>query len=584
MDLSLLKIIGPIDNVQLADGSTFPFTPSTPLYPEWNVASLPHVSDTVNREVQTNLLNLAAKKDLSGQIWENCDSWECSDNQTEASCFQDCMDSILPCGLTPEVATGASIASTQGKFEGWRTTLSYMPVRNMQHSIDFLSDDDVPGQFRCARAGEVADAVVCPPGHFKREPEDIKTSCEQIGLDCFEFQCLCSPCVRAYDVDFTWVSSERPACPKFSVCGSVEQTKSIQFKAVDNKKRSNITVVATVLDDNERHVLDRMVDPDHMAPFQYFFQYDAVEQPPGVVILEVSVDGEQISESPFRLEILDRDCQEDTGDVLKVPDDLGKCVCRAGAFTIRGGSCVRTLVVLPSIFVPLLLIAGLFVRAYVRKKRRQAEAIWRIDPSELVFDQNPVILGRGTFGMVIKADFRGTPVAVKRVLPPQPSKPTTLMTTKGRKSLRKSVCGRRKEGGPEQPALQDDLFSDDEFLAESESSSDDEHGSNRLRRSRSFGGTASFTSRSMSIRSLLSGESSIPTQDYDQMKHEFVQEMSLLSKLRHPSITTVMGAIVATGTEPMMVMVCVRHCAQSTLTDVSPGVDGSRVTVRSVEE
>ena len=34
----------------------------------------------------------------------------------------------------------------------------------------------------------------------------------------------------------------------------------------------------------------------------------------------------------------------------------------------------------------------------------------------------------------------------------------------------------------------------------------------------------------------------------------FVEEIRLLSKLRHPSITTVMGAVISSTSEPMLVM------------------------------
>jgi len=36
---------------------------------------------------------------------------------------------------------------------------------------------------------------------------------------------------------------------------------------------------------------------------------------------------------------------------------------------------------------------------------------------ELKFDEPPEIIGRGTFGLVLKAEYRGTEVAVKRVMP-----------------------------------------------------------------------------------------------------------------------------------------------------------------------
>ena len=40
-----------------------------------------------------------------------------------------------------------------------------------------------------------------------------------------------------------------------------------------------------------------------------------------------------------------------------------------------------------------------------------------MDFKELRFDEPPEIIGRGTFGLVLLANYRGTEVAVKRVLP-----------------------------------------------------------------------------------------------------------------------------------------------------------------------
>lgn len=41
---------------------------------------------------------------------------------------------------------------------------------------------------------------------------------------------------------------------------------------------------------------------------------------------------------------------------------------------------------------------------------------WEVDPTELDFS-NSVIIGKGSFGEIVKASWRGTPVAIKRILP-----------------------------------------------------------------------------------------------------------------------------------------------------------------------
>ena len=75
--------------------------------------------------------------------------------------------------------------------------------------------------------------------------------------------------------------------------------------------------------------------------------------------------------------------------------------------------------VLPSVFV-LSLVGFLYLR-YIRKKH---DGQWSIAMKELKFWEPIELLGRGSFGMVVKAEYRGTFVAVKRVFPPSSSKPT----------------------------------------------------------------------------------------------------------------------------------------------------------------
>jgi len=42
--------------------------------------------------------------------------------------------------------------------------------------------------------------------------------------------------------------------------------------------------------------------------------------------------------------------------------------------------------------------------------------------------------------------------------------------------------------------------------------------------------------------------------EHSRLKREFITEMRLLSRLRHPCITTVMGAVIAPRADPMLVM------------------------------
>eukprot|EP00588_Corethron_pennatum_P022495 CAMPEP_0194328756 /NCGR_PEP_ID=MMETSP0171-20130528/45879_1 /TAXON_ID=218684 /ORGANISM="Corethron pennatum, Strain L29A3" /LENGTH=323 /DNA_ID=CAMNT_0039089225 /DNA_START=138 /DNA_END=1106 /DNA_ORIENTATION=+ len=66
------------------------------------------------------------------------------------------------------------------------------------------------------------------------------------------------------------------------------------------------------------------------------------------------------------------------------------------------------------LLVILLAIALFFV---CRDKRRLGELAWKLKISDLKFSEPPKNIGRGTFGWVVLADYRGKQVAVKRVQP-----------------------------------------------------------------------------------------------------------------------------------------------------------------------
>jgi hypothetical protein len=141
---------------------------------------------------------------------------------------------------------------------------------------------------------------------------------------------------------------------------------------------------------------------------------------------------------------------------------------------------------LPAVIVPLiavLLVAAVYL--YVDHKKRRAESVWIIQRSELVFRNPPEVLGIGTFGLVLLAEYRGTQVAVKRVLPPR--------------NVPKESSSKTYPGPKQEAPLQ----------------------WNNLSQGPSLGRSAK--------------------RQHARMKADFIDEMRLLSKLRHPCITTVMG-------------------------------------------
>lgn len=94
-------------------------------------------------------------------------------------------------------------------------------------------------------------------------------------------------------------------CDKMSLCGVVEQTKDIDFILYDNLERDDASVSVLMHVGAEESILSLR----KIQPFMYEFGFSRNER--GVAILEIYVDGVQSPESPVRVEITARDCNDD---------------------------------------------------------------------------------------------------------------------------------------------------------------------------------------------------------------------------------------------------------------------------------
>lgn len=432
IDKSQLKIINGF--YPDLEGEQFPFESSTILYPEWNLASLSHVANDVALAVQDAMLAIRDHAAVGAEIDACYVDRNCT---TNVICQQSCIDQVQlsvvddatndlfqRCDTTPALASLALAAKKSGKYAGWRSTLSYMELRNMQEETNFIRKNSETGINACIRSARIVDAVVCPPGHFRKSDDQVLNGCTDAGLDCGDFQCLCKPCEEAFDVDVAPINAINvvegnglgTACPKFAICGQVSQADSLVFRAIDNKEREDAEVKVRVYRDNGKEYLE--VKKSHDFNFTYYFEFDAFETKLGTVIFEVFVNEEQIPESPFRLEVTERQCAQETGDAYMEADDLGNCVCQSGSHDF-GGKCVPNSVLIPSTVIPLVLIVAVLVYLYVEHKKKQGDSVWSVKEEELTFSDPVQILGRGTFGLVLLAEYRGTQVAVKRVIPPK---------------------------------------------------------------------------------------------------------------------------------------------------------------------
>lgn len=205
---------------------------------------------------------------------------------------------------------------------------------------------------------------------------------------------------------------------------------------------------------------------------------------------------------------------------------------------------------------------GAFV--YTKTRYNQADSIWSVKIEELHFDDPPTIVGRGTFGLVLLAQYRGTEVAIKRVIPAKekqnPSREIFNPTASSSVDL---------EAGREHATRRVSFVQQGVIGEDSGNHTQRKTSIEHIDQRRASIGSQSLRRGSMQMNSSGSRKthhgvyrflSTIGGQDeHTTLRKDFIREMRLLSKLRHPCITTVMGAVLDGVHEPMLVMEYMDH-------------------------
>eukprot|EP00980_Cylindrotheca_fusiformis_P023031 scaffold10066_cov100-Cylindrotheca_fusiformis.AAC.8 len=192
--------------------------------------------------------------------------------------------------------------------------------------------------------------------------------------------------------------------------------------------------------------------------------------------------------------------------------------------------------------VVIVLVAALGMLFFFERKRRQTDALWYIKKEELKFTDPPEIIGRGGFGLILKAEYRGTEVAVKRVLPPRQGEGGWKLkgvTDTGSMESSEDPQTKKQDVGKQHLGIRS--VSDEGSISQSMSST-----SVLQPTATRVGGTPTIAIASSEI-------------SRSQLRKDFIKEMRVLSKLRHSCIATVMGAVLERGSEPMLIMEYMDH-------------------------
>lgn len=274
--------------------------------------------------------------------------------------------------------------------------------------------------------------------------------------------------------------------------------------------------------------------------------------------------------------------------------DIDKCQIHRADMDILDPSICRkyddnnfgTSVLLPAILVPafaILVAVALYV--YYDHKKKRNDSVWLIKKDDLEYHDPPEVLGHGTFGLVLLAEYRGTQVAVKRVIPPKNSTAKNATQTTKIFEAEDFDFNHADENAPSSMGLRsgslnvtDRTLTTKKFQRLSSNLSSVEEGMPLQQQEVVFpipvdipeeGPNASTDL--LSVKSPSSSSSQARTNkksvfgarvrkylgfkdEYDLLKDDFVHEMRHLSKLRHPCITTVMGAVISKTQDPKLVM------------------------------
>ena len=541
----------------------FQFNSSTQLYPEWPVAALPHIDVATQKAVATALFAMDYRLDPQ--------------NYTKLA----------------QVAT-------------FTPPLPYSSLRDMHRQLGWIVNGS------CLTSIDTYDTVVCSAGTFRKSRAVVNASCAALNVTCKAgYDCLCGPCGTVPATELSvYVAGVAPPCAKLTTCAEVPQRAGTTVTLRDNWFGDARVALGVPPVPSVDFRFNGAAKPDapwlpaaQSAQDGSAWSLDFPTPERGFALLEARAGGVALPDSPFVISIVEPVCVGANEEA----DPTGICICSAG-FARSGDSCK----LLSHEINVAATIGGtvgggtLFIVTVVTLvwwMRVRAEAIWRIPLSAIQFADPPEILGRGTFGLVVRGTYRGTTVALKRTLPPEPASQAALdssMVSAGAvPQHRRSHRGSSAKQLQLQQLAQFDLT----IMKEDEDSTKPGHPRGSRRASAIGRGStvslekvevvlahpmtltaeaaaastrqdalvaAAVSSSGVAAGGFQQGEASSGSfgsshglfaflrsrRRASKLRADFVAEMRLVVHLRHPNITTVLGAVLERGTDPILVMEC----------------------------
>jgi len=194
-------------------------------------------------------------------------------------------------------------------------------------------------------------------------------------------------------------------------------------------------------------------------------------------------------------------------------------------------------------FLSAMMILCFIVWMYNRLKKKGAQdLVWEVREGDLKFSDPPKVVGQGKTGLVLLADYRGTVVAVKRVLAPPPAPPTKMKSymhgTSDTDLGNHTILGsdRISPGTVETSRTDGSGRSSNDMLFRDRDASWGKMSSGAF--GQDLQGSADVRLGMFGKLGLAESKRMTSTK---RIKCAFIDEIRYLSKLRHPCITTIMG-------------------------------------------
>jgi len=220
------------------------------------------------------------------------------------------------------------------------------------------------------------------------------------------YQCYCKPCTLEVIVHEYLEGIDMAECAKGKLCASVEQDTPLVFRAYDKLERSSVDVRAVIsigISVVELPVNQVNNTEDETDTYSYEFEFSYPNVASGTIT--VYVDDVRLPSSPFQIHVVPKDCEAHFPGQKRSPDDEGVCVCREGSMEMSG-TCFESgiLFALIATFVIIAVMIGAVF--YTAHKRNLSDQVWLVNPEELHFDEIPEVIGQGSFGVVLAAEYR----------------------------------------------------------------------------------------------------------------------------------------------------------------------------------